>query len=166
MSRPYCVTIPVKRHIEKFLSIRDGNPISPKDNAITWIVIRPYLVYKVKDNYSADQRSRQLSKYDGKIQFQFTTSKVKSYGVTASANSVILINRYFDHYFGRELYHHVKEVEKNAGRYKGFKAAIEDFAEKHNIVLEEDITMEALLKLYNRHRQYEKEIGAKFVARA
>ncbi len=166
MSRQYSVSIPVKKHIEKFLSVREGNPISPKDKAMTWLVVRPYLIYKIQDNYSKEQREKQLSNYDGEIRFQISTSKVKSYGLIATANSVILINRFFEHYFGRELYHHVKEVEKNDGRYKGFNIAIEDFANKHNIILEEDISMEALQKLYKRHRQYEKEIGAKNVARA
>lgn len=70
-----------------------------------------------------------------------------------------------DHYFGRELYWHVRSCENNPGRYKGYKIAIEEFCRLYDIDQEIDISSDALKKIYHRQRHLQDKLkGAKKVS--
>lgn len=167
MSQYYTVSIPVKAHIEKFFRVREGSPIRSSDQSMIWLTVRPYLLYKPGDGLSRDQRNRQIEKLKGEIKLQLSINKVKLYGLQVKPSSVILMNMILDHYFGRELYWHVQSCEYNPGRYKGFKLAIENFCALYDIEIEEDISNDALLKIYQRQRDlHHKLIGAKKISPA
>lgn len=155
MNSHYSIKIPVKPYIQKFISTKEGNPILAINRSIVWDVIRPYLEYKTKDNLSQIVRVRQVNRLYGIIQIQVSISKIKNYGINVRPQSIILINRFLDNYFGKELYWHVRHCEKNAGRYKGYYEAINQFVKKFNIEIEDDISLDALLKMYYRQRNYE-----------
>ena len=160
MSRFYCITIPVKMHIQKFFTYTEGNPIRSGDESMFWLTLRPYLMYKSGDSLSLEQRQKQISNLKGKLTIALSTQKVKVYGLAPRPSAIILINRVLDHYFGKELFWYIQKCEKNPGRYKGFKKAINDFCVVNEIEIEEDISLAALLNLYQRHRKYRKRIGA------
>jgi hypothetical protein len=155
MSKHYHIHLPVKPHIQKYISIKEGNPIQALNKSILWMVLRPYLVYKINDRLSDKSRQQQLSLLKGRVQIQIAKSQVRSYGLHMRGGAVVLVNKFLDNFFGRELYLHVQKCEANQGRYKGYKQAIEEFADKYDIIIEEDISMDALLKMYQRQKEYE-----------
>lgn len=160
MSRHYQITIPVKPHIQKFIEAKEGMPLLSVNRSIIWKVIRPYLQYKVHDNRSHQQRQLKMIKLKGAIVIRVSMNKVKTYGITPRAGAVILISEFLDHYFAQELYWYVKVVETKEGRYKGFKKTIEEFATRYGIILDEDISFDALERMYRRHRENEKRNGS------
>ena len=167
MSQFYNVSIPVKPHIEKFFRVREGHPIRSSDQSMIWLTVRPYLMYKQRDGLSRDQRMLQYHKLKGKIIIELSMKKVKLYGLEVKPSSVILMNMILDHYFGRELYWHVQNCEKNHRRCKGFKQEIEKFCAVFGIEIEHDITYEALLKIYQRQRDLQvRLIGSKKISPA
>jgi len=152
MSSHYNIHIPVKPHIKKFIAIKEGDPVMPIKRSWLWMVIRPHLQYKVSDNLAHSVRKRILAGFSGNITLRVSISKVKSYGLHPRTASIVLINQFLDQYFAKELCWFVEGSKKNTGRYKGYKKAITQFCKKYNIELEEDISMNALEKLYGRHR--------------
>jgi hypothetical protein len=163
MSTVYRVTIPVKPHIEKFFRVREGSPVRPSDRSLFWLTIRPYMIYKSSDGRSILQREQQLTKLKGILTVELPITKMKVYGLQVRPSDIITINMLLDHYFGKELYWHVRACENNPGRYKGFKSYIENFCELYGITEEVDISLEALLKIYNRQRTIYQRIGTKKV---
>jgi hypothetical protein len=166
MSTVYRVTIPVKPHIEKFFRVREGFPIRSSDRSIFWLTIRPYLLYKILDDRATQQREQQLTRLKGTLTVELPITKMKVYGLQVRPSDIITINMLLDHYFGKELYWHVKACEHNPGRYKGIKSYIENFCDIYGIVEEVDISMDALSKIYLRQRSIYKRIGTKNVAPA
>lgn len=152
VSQHYKIVIPVKPYIQKFYHPVDGSAILPKFQPMLWLIIKPYLQYKVKDGLSKKERKDQVDNLKGQITIKVSMSKVRLYGMHVSPTKIILINKVLDHLFGRELYHYVSKCEANTGRYKGFYKTIEDFCRIHNISIGEDISKESLLNLYKRHR--------------
>lgn len=150
MSSFYTVRIPVKPHIQKFFHTREGFPIRSSDQSISWLLIRPYLMYRRSDDRSRQQREKQISGLKAEITVQLSIHKVKLYGLSASPQGIILLNMVLDNLFGRELYWFVQANISGSGRYPGIKTAIEKFCRKFNIELEEDISLNTILTIYKR----------------
>ncbi len=161
MSRYYTISIPVKPHIKKLITAREGDPIQAINKSMLWMVLRPYLEYKTGDSLSKKAREKQLSKLKDKIDIRISISSVKTYGIHIRKSNIIIVNKFLDFYFAKELYWFVRPYESAPGRYKGYKNAIQRFCDSVGIVIEQDISLNALQKLYHRHRKAEKRIGAK-----
>ncbi len=56
-------------------------------------------------------------------------------------------------HFGRELSSFVQSYLNSDGRYRGYNVAISEFCRLHDIIIDEDISMDALQKLEFRHRK-------------
>lgn len=150
MNSYYTVRIPVKPHIQKFFHSREGYPIRSSDQSISWLLIRPYLLYRRSDDRSPQQREKQIQALKASIIVQLPMHKVKLYGLSASPQGVILLNMLLDNLFGRELYWYVQANISGSGRYPGIKTAIEKFCAKHEIELEEDISLNTISTIYKR----------------
>lgn len=79
---------------------------------------------------------------------------MSSYGIDITDDNIIQLNRYFDHMFAQELFYFVKHnASVKRSRYNGHNSAIEGFALKYGISIEEHVTMECLKKTYYRFRK-------------
>ena len=144
----YFLTVPVKKHIEKFICTAEGPFVINKKQSFIWHIIRPYLIYKVLSGHRYDDIQKS---FPGKIKIRIPKSNIRVYGLHPRVSAIGFINKVLGMYFGKELAAFVQKNIKN-GRYHGYNNAIEDFCKENNILIEEDITMDALQKLEFRHR--------------
>ncbi len=160
LSDYYLISIPVKPHIKKFITSKEGDPVNPQKSSMTWLVIRPYLFYKTNDTLPLHKKEKLLHNLSDRIYIKLALSQQKNYGRFIRPSSAIFINRYLNYLFGKELYWHVMATDMKEGRYKGYNTALISFCEKHDIIVYEDISLDALQKLFFRHCRYDKKSGA------
>lgn len=150
----YFLSIPVKRHIAKFINSTEGDHIVINNKNYYWTLIRPYITYRINTGHKTTITDTSF----GKIKIKLPQSKMRAYGVQPRPGTVGAINQVLNDYFSLELSYFVHTWLKNDGRYKGFKSAIHEFCKMHNIVIDEDISFDALKKLEFRNRYRRKKL--------
>lgn len=99
--------------------------------------------------------------FPAEIRIQLPKSAVKIYGLQLRPESIIYINNILGDYFAIQLAFWVQMQTKADGRYKGFNPAIHDFCRMHDIIIDEDISLDALKKMEFRKRNSFKKKLAK-----
>ncbi len=149
----YLLKVPVKKHLQKFIHAQEGPSINNRKQSFVWHIIRPYLTYKVISGHRYDDISKS---FPGTISINIPKSNVKIYGLYPRLSTIGFINKVLGMHFGRELSSFVHSYLNNDGRYRGYNSAIIEFCRQHDIIIDEDISMDALKKLEFRHRKKSK----------
>ncbi|HYC27334.1 MAG TPA: hypothetical protein VEB42_00945 [Chitinophagaceae bacterium] len=158
------MTLPVKPYIKKYVETVEGSPIPYKGTSLLCKVVRAYLQNKNSTGLSEIQKKAALSLRTSSIEIVVPMNKMNIVGITLSDDGILHINAYLQDVFERAVCDFIKRYTGNKlGRYKGYKAGIEDFAKLYNIDLEEDLTYDGLQKLEYRFRKKEENFFSKIV---
>lgn len=150
MADYYVLKVPVKKHLQKFIHSQEGFPINNREQSFVWHIIRPYLQYKVLSGHRYDDINKS---FPGYISINIPKSNVRVYGIYPRMSTIGFINKVLSMHFGRELSFYVTNFLTREGRYRGYNSAIESFCQLHNIIIEEDISLDALKKMEFRYRK-------------
>jgi len=74
-------------------------------------------------------------------------------GFSLDDNKIIAINRYFEEQFQEELYNFCQNNIKDKKWRPGIAKAIASFTETYGIIMDEDVTLDALKQAEFRHRK-------------
>lgn len=158
MGSYYTISVPVKKHISKFIISTEGNPFRIAKENFVWKLIRPYMVYKVPPGWHRHEDFDKL--YPAQIRLQLPMSAIKFYGLHIGKSETAMINNVLSDYFSIQLYYFVELNTSRDGRYRGINRAIEKFCEQHQIIIEQDIYIDALQKIFFRRKQsFKKKLG-------
>lgn len=150
MADYYVLKVPVKKHLQKFIHSQEGFPINNREQSFVWHIIRPYLQYNVLSGCRHDDINKS---FPGHISINIPKSNVRRYGLYPRISTIVFINKVLSMHFGRELSYYVYTFLHQDGRYKGYNSAIESFCQIHGIIIDEDISLDALKKAEFRHRK-------------
>lgn len=153
MSQFYSVSLPVKPHVKKFVQSLEGNTIYWKGTSPLCMILRAFLVNKTPIGYSSSRLHNAVSCRRSIITMYVPISKMGTVGTYISPDNVILINRLLEDWFEKTFLSFVQVQVKKDGRYRGYKDAIESFVALYNIDVEEDISMDGLIKMEQRSRK-------------
>ena len=105
-------------------------------------------------NYSKDQLKNKLTSYKVEATVLLPYSWLKNYrhGTGISEKNTVSLNNYIQHHFEISFFVFICDRLNNAKRFNGITNIIEEFANHYNIVIDEDITMDALTKISFRLR--------------
>lgn len=158
MGSYYTISVPVKRHISKFIISTEGNPFRIAKENFVWKLIRPYMVYKVPAGWHRHADFYKL--YPAHIKLQLPISKMCVYGLHVGNSETAMINNVLSDYFSFQLYYFVELNSSASGRYRGINLAINHFCQLHGIIIDEDISIDALQKIFSRRKKnFKKNYG-------
>jgi hypothetical protein len=150
MLQSYSLSIPCKGYVKKYFTAIHGNPIILShsddfgDTLLTKLASRPLA--------QANKHVLNLAFRDftDEIKFQLPMDFFYRIENTITEQQTYAINRYLENIFKSDLY-----LAINAGAFFGVErnTVIETFSRFYNIVLEEDLSLEALQKAYQRYRK-------------
>lgn len=164
MTKHYTVHLPVKPYIKKFVETIEGPQLRYTGTSPLCRIVCAYLENKSSTGLSAAQKADALSKRTTSIQITVPMRCMYTIGASLSPDGILQANAYLQDEFERAVSHFLRQYTKSKeGRYKGYKDAIQAFADFYNIVLEDDITYEGLKKLEYRFRKKEETFFSKIV---
>ena len=105
-------------------------------------------------SHSKNQLQYKLSSYksEATIFLPFSWLKNHRYGTGISEKNVVSLNMYIQHHFEISFFVFIMERINNDKRFNGMTNIIEEFANHYNIMIDEDITMDAIVKIAFRLR--------------
>lgn len=157
----FSLYLPTKTYTKKYILANYGDPVFVDlNNDVGFIIltsITSTITGKLARGYILD---RCIDRYAEKLQFMIPYHYYSLANHDLSQLQQILINRYFENKFEEEL---VKFV---AGRDPGtlIRNSIEQFCKKYNIIIEEDISSDALIKMEWRHRKKNLEKSSRILS--
>lgn len=151
----YTVSIPAKPHIARFAHTRYGNPVQLGAKNTLGCLINALL--------SGSNHRAKFSPHHADLRFKYLTGGIhcaaplsemlrgKTFGL--SLDNILVINQFLENEFEEKLYFYCQRQANWQKRRSGIDAAIEAFAKFYGILLDEEITYEALKKMEYRTRQ-------------
>jgi hypothetical protein len=162
--RTYSVDIPTKTYLRKYVHAVYGNPVQLKYNTNLGILV---LCLLEKDHFTVDMNKEKmdvrLSYMNDKIGIITPLSKMQKRGFSLTNNKIIAINRFIETEFQQELYKYCRDNKQDRSWRPGIDKSIHAFAEQFGILVDIDITFEALKKAEYRYRKNLQEKLATFV---
>ena len=150
--------IPVKKYIYRYLTTLHGETIKAEmDTDLGYVVLNTLasrLDAKVCRGYNNQFKDRYKEAITFCIPYHYFYLTKKE----ISVHTCILLNRYFENLFEKDLYNFISMY--NIEAYGRYKVALESFCALYNIEVEEDISFDSLKKKADRYR---KRIPEKFL---
>lgn len=154
MSTTYTVTLPVKPYVQKYINtIEGGEQIKFDAKNMFCMIIRAYLENSNKCGLNSQDMEAHLKTRNKQIKIIVPMKRMGDVGHTIKPDNAVLINRFLEDVFKKAFISFVKDFTKKEGRYRDYKDAYYAFAESYKIVIDEDITFDALQKMDYRSRQ-------------
>ncbi|MFL5786729.1 MAG: hypothetical protein ACJ748_01640 [Flavisolibacter sp.] len=146
----YSLNVPCKGYIKKYFSCLYGDPVTLDhktdfgDTIFTKMTARP--LYRL-NHHNINQA---FLFFDSQLKFQLPADFFYRIDLELTKQQIYNINRYLENCFRADLFMII-----NCATFFGveIRTTIEAFARKHEIILEEDITYEALQKSYYRYKK-------------
>lgn len=151
MGNLYTISVPVKKHISKFINSTEGYPFRISKENFVWKLIRPYISVKAPSGWYRHEKFDKL--YPAHIKIQLPISAMKDYGLHIGNTEAAMINNVLADYFSIRLYYFVELNTSKDVRYRGVYIAILKFCDKHQIIIDQDIQLDALKKMYLRRKK-------------
>lgn len=153
----YAVSVPVKTHIRKFIHTVEGEKMYWNSRSPICMMLRAFLFYRQSLLYSTDKYQQCVAVRPDSLKIYVSVKYKSSVGTTVHPSGVVLINQLLEDCFENALLSYVEQNTVKEGRYRGIKQALENFATRYNIELDDDITLSGLEKIYQRkHKKVEK----------
>ncbi len=153
--KSFTFRLPVKMYIQKYLTSLYGETIPAKMETDIGFVVLNILASRLETKVCRGYNNQFDNPYQGIITF---TVPFCYFSLTKKEITVftrILLNRFLENKFELDMMLH---VDRSLHHGASIKSAIEEFAQKHNIDIEEDISFDALKKMEYRHRKKNIEI--------
>jgi hypothetical protein len=153
--KTFALTIPTKSYIRKYIHSRYGYPVVLNNKTLFGTVMISLLEKKAYSSGARDIHKATFSTYRDKVEMVIPQSYIikNIHGLHISIDKAIVVNRYYENQFEEDLYHFCKYNLTKNGKHPGYDVAICQFAERHCIEFDVDITFEALKKMEYRFRK-------------
>lgn len=145
----YCVAVPCKSYIRKYFASQLGDPIALNHTTDFGDTILTKLSGKPLIRISKQQFNVAFKDYNDQLKFRIPFDFFYRIQNNISSQHIFAINRFLQNVFEADLF-----VIVNIGAAFGVqrRTAIEAFARKYGINLDEDISFDALIKNESRKR--------------
>lgn len=144
------VKLPCKPYIRKFVEALYGNPVRADHSTNLGCIINLTLEKTIYENRQF--RNPVHKDIRDSISVLINHWQFQRLGFDFSNENILVINRILENSFEESLYQFVRNHVKEGVRFKGYKEAIEQFADSYGIEIEEDISYEGLKKKEARFR--------------
>lgn len=152
MSSPFLkIRIQVTPYIKKYIESVYGEALQVSYYNQLSMVVYAYLQKKKEYLLTKEEVEKTYPQLTNNIILLVRRNYESKLGIFLQPENHVAINKFFLTDFCKELHHHVMAPAYPAGYL--IQDALQTFCSKHSIVIDEDITMDALVKLYYRHRQ-------------
>jgi hypothetical protein len=153
--KTFALTIPTKSYIRKYIHRRYGYPVILNHKHLFGSVVLSYLQKKVYTSGATSIHQATYSTYRDRVEMVIPQSYIikNIHGLNIPLEKAIVVNRYFENQFEEDLYHFCKYNLTKNGKHPGYDVAICQFADRHAIEFDVDITFEALKKMEYRFRK-------------
>lgn len=153
MAKTFAVTIQTKPYLKKYLESLYGSPLVFTTKNHFGMIVASSLEKPIEFHHKKEVLKRRTDKYDATLQIHCpkTFFKKRRFGLDTSEKQTITINKLVETQFEEELWKTALYMQAMAG--SEIKEALEYFCRNHNIIIDEDITYEALKQKEFRFRK-------------
>ncbi|MEP7375516.1 MAG: hypothetical protein ABI675_19380 [Chitinophagaceae bacterium] len=155
----YTIKVPTKIYLRKYVTAKYGHPLPLNYNSTLGTLIiclldkSPFSI-----NMNKEKKDVRLSYMNDVIECTAAATQMRYKNYSLDDDKIIAINRFIENEFVDELYGWcVDKIEKRLWR-PGIDKAINSFADNYGIVVDIDITFDALKKAEYRHRKRKEKI--------
>lgn len=167
MSKPsastFMVKVPTKTYLRKYVYAMHNLSLTLNYNSILGALVLSLLdreCYSI--DLSASRQDARLSTFTDEI--VFTSPIRKSYkGIFLTPSKIIAINRFLENAFVEDLYVHCRASLKKRDWRPGIEDGIRSFVDLCGIVIDTDVTIDALKKAEWRYRKRKEEQMQSFI---
>ena len=143
------VEIPVTAHVKKFCDRFFGSPIRLDDSSSHIVAMKVFLSVPMQlDLFFEKEPLQQLPNT-----ITLLIERKKFQQVFIRKQNLQQINKFIDKIFEEELNRHVMATASKKSHTNGYKHQIESFCQLYDIEIDQDISYDALIKLYYRYRK-------------
>jgi len=143
------VKIPVKAYIWKYLAARYGFPLEVKASTSFGDIVLTKLKDTTKTKLSSYDLNIKLRSYNSVLRVLIPWDYLYRINQELSPSVIVRLNNFFENQFREELHRYVQALTDTG---ETVKEAIEKFAEKYGIELDEDVSFDCLKKMEYRDR--------------
>lgn len=162
--RTFTVKIPTKTYIRKYLYKKYGPPLHLNYWDTLGTVVLSILEKQSFDiNLNTEKSEIRLSYMKDEIEFISSIGTMNYKGHSINPDKIIAINRFFEDIFSEHLYQYCRDNRSGSAWRPGIDKAIYNFAEICGIIIDTDISFDALKKAEYRHRKKQEKILQTFV---
>lgn len=147
----FTFNLPVKPHIKKYLTSLYGDSIPAKLETDIGFVVLNTLASRLEAKVTRGYLSQLQNGYTEKVSFLVPFHYWYLTKKDISQHTSILLNRYFETRFEEDLCRFVDAY--GSDKWGSKVKAIETFASRHGIAIEDDISFEGLKKMEYRNRK-------------
>lgn len=150
--------IQVTPYIKKFIDHQLGNPVKLQNKTTSQILLRALLFQTSQLSLFAETQSKKVLPCTVYIDPPKTLD-----GQKGIASRLRLVNQFFECLFLEEMKRYIDQQPIKLNRRSGehnIKVQLWHFCEKFGISVEEDITEDALVKMFYRYREWLKSEAA------
>lgn len=164
--KSYMINIKTKPYIRKYLIAKYGHPIPLNYSTLIGATVLGFLSKTVPTDTHQFAKDIRYKHFTRDIFFTIASSRVNNYshGLNVTQNQTICINRFFENEFEEYLYHYTNfAIAKNPTVQR--RQALQSIAESFGMEIDEDITMDCLIKAEYRKRLFFENKTNAFVLR-
>lgn len=147
----YSIHLPVKTYVRKYLETIYGNPVIIDGRSEFSDVILAKLSSSLHSFLSPTDLELRLNRFTDKVCIKIPIHYWYKLNNTIDQHNIVRLNRYFENRFEQDFCYAVSLAVSMAKQER--KTAIENFADRHAIDVEVDITFDALKKMEYRFRK-------------
>lgn len=147
------LSIQVAPYIKKYIDVRLGHPVTLHNKTTTHILLNAMLFQASQLSFFHQQPPHKL------LPCTVTIQAASHCHIAARDinNKIRIVNQFFENLFIEEMHTYICAQKIFINRRKGphnIKHQLEQFCNQYNIITEEDITQDALVKMYYRYRRW------------
>jgi hypothetical protein len=148
--------LPVKPYILKYLTERFGSPMYIRLQDVIGLFIAAVLEKNVYPDLNAVKAHNARLKLTTSIELWLPRQWLLNYryGTDIPEKKILFINNAIEQMFQRDLHLY---YTYNINNYKNKEFLFEAFCNQYNIIIDEDVTMDALIKMEYRYRNKNNE---------
>ncbi|OLY92310.1 hypothetical protein [Cnuella takakiae] len=154
----YTVKVPTKTYLRKYVTASLGAPIALNYSSTLGTLILSLLeMDSFSVNMNLVKQDTRLTSFDDCIEAVSSIKTMRYKGYSLTPTKIIAINRFLENAFIEDLYIHCKSSLKKREWRPGIEDGIRSFAEGCGIIIDEDISLDALKKAEWRFRKKKEE---------
>lgn len=160
----YTIKVPTKIYLRKYAYAKYGHPFPLNYNSTLGTLIiclldkSPFSI-----NMNDDKKDVRMSYMNDVIECTAAATPMRYKSCSLDNDKIIAINRYLENEFTLELHKWCEERKEKRSWRPGIDKAINTFADQYSIIVDIDITFDALKKAEYRYRIRKEKIFQTFV---
>lgn len=157
------IRIPTTTYIKKYLQIHYGPQIMINNHNPIGVMVIALLHKKSITAMTLALKDTRFIKFNDELICTAPWKLRYLAGIHLDDDGVIQLNRFFEASFEETLYQFVRFQITTPGRYPGYDEALNRFADRYGIELDDDISFDGLKKIEYRYRKKVEKYMPSFV---